>query len=170
VFYALSEYIGEAALNRALHDYIAEVGFQEPPFTVSHDLYKHLKAATPERYAYLLEDMFEKITLYDNRALAAKVSERDDGKFELTLELQVRKLYADGSGTETEAETLDDWIEVGAYAKDSDEPLYLELHRFDGSSDSVTIVLDERPSKAGIDPRHLLIDRAPRDNTRSVDD
>ena len=171
VLYALAEYIGEDAVNKALRDYIAEVGFQQPPFTISYDLYAHLKKATPERYQYLLSDMFEKITLYDNRALSATVRERDDGKFELTLGVQVRKLYADGKGVETEAETLDDWIEVGAYAdEDASEPLYLELHRFDGSQDELTIVLDERPAKAGIDPRNLLIDRSPRDNTRAVED
>jgi ABC-2 type transport system permease protein len=170
IFFALAEYIGEEALNKALRDYIAEVGFQKPPFTTSYELYEHLKAATPERYQYLLADMFEKITLYDNRALSATVTERDDGKFELKLELQVRKLYADGKGVETEAETLDDWIEVGAYAdKDAEQPIYLELHHFDGSSGELTIVLDERPLEAGIDPRNLLIDRAPRDNLHTVD-
>ncbi|HVI00736.1 MAG TPA: hypothetical protein VM869_18590, partial [Enhygromyxa sp.] len=169
IFFALAEYIGEDALNQALRDYIKEVGFQQPPFTISHELYEHLKAATPERFQYLLADMFEAITLYDNRALSATVSERD-GKFELTLSLQVRKLYADGKGVETEAERLDDWIEVGAYAdEDAEQPIYLELHRFDGSSDELTIVLDEKPVKAGIDPRNLLIDRAPRDNLRTVD-
>src|SRR5690606_39700502 len=35
VFYALKEYIGEAALNQALRDYIKQVGFQEPPYTIS---------------------------------------------------------------------------------------------------------------------------------------
>ena len=168
VLFALAQYIGEDALNGALRDYIAEVGFQEPPYTVAHDLYAHLQAATPARYQYLLADMFERITLYDNRALAATVRERDDGRFDLTLEVQVRKLYADGKGVETEAETLDDWIEVGAYGE-GDAPLYLELHRFDETADTLTILLDERPRRAGIDPRNLLIDRAPRDNTRAVE-
>jgi ABC-2 type transport system permease protein len=177
VFYALQEYIGEAALNRALRDYIAQVGFQEPPYTISLELYEHLKRATPDKYRYLLEDMFEKITLYDNRALTATVHERDDGKFELTLELQVRKLYADGKGAETPAETLADWVEVGAYVEReddegemNDEPIYLELHQFTDEETSVTIVLDERPVRAGVDPRHLLIDREPDDNTRKVED
>ncbi|NJK33434.1 MAG: M1 family metallopeptidase [Deltaproteobacteria bacterium] len=176
VFFALKEYIGEAALNEALRDYIAEVAFQEPPYTISTELYEHLKRATPERFQYLLADMFEKITLYDNRTISATVRERDDGKFELTLELQARKLYADGKGNETEAEQLDDWIEVGAYVEREvegekvEEPIYLELHRFDGSESTVTLVLDERPLEAGIDPRNLLIDRAPRDNRRKVED
>jgi aminopeptidase N len=175
VFYALAEYIGEDALNQALSDYIAEVGFQDPPYTVSHDLYEHLKRATPDRYRYLLEDMFERITLYDNRALSATLRERDDGKFDVDLELQISKLYADGKGVETPAETFDDWIEVGVYVERErdgetiDEPLYLELHRFDGSETELTFTVDERPTKAGIDPRNLLIDRAPRDNTRSVE-
>ncbi|MFO7565482.1 MAG: M1 family aminopeptidase [Enhygromyxa sp.] len=170
VFYALAEYIGEDALNSALRDYIAEVGFQEPPFTISYELYEHLKQATPDRYRYLLEDMFEKITLYDNRALSATVREREDGKFELSLAVQVRKLYADGKGVETEAEALADWVEVGAYAdEDAEQPLYLELHRFDRSEEELTLVLDERPVRAGIDPRNLLIDRAPRDNVRAVE-
>ncbi len=179
VFFALQEYIGEAALNRALRDYIAQVGFQPPPYTTSLELYEHLRRATPAKYQYLLEDMFEKITLYDNRALSASVRERDDGKFELTLELQVRKLYADGKGVESEAEALADWIEVGAYVERDDpehegetreEPIYLELHHFDRNDASVTLVLDERPLRAGVDPRKLLIDRSPRDNSCDVED
>jgi ABC-2 type transport system permease protein len=177
VFYALQEYIGEAALNRALRDYIAQVGFQEPPYTISLELYEHLKRATPDKYKYLLADMFEKITLYDNRALTATVRERDDGKFELTLELQVRKLYADGKGEETPADKLADWIEVGAYVEReddegemNDEPIYLKQHQFTEEQTSVTIVLGERPARAGVDPRHLLIDREPDDNTREVED
>ncbi|NVB36330.1 hypothetical protein G6O69_00710 [Pseudenhygromyxa sp. WMMC2535] len=174
VFYALEEYIGEDALNQALSDYIAEVGFQEPPFTVSYELYEHLKRATPDKYRYLLEDMFEKITLHDNRTLEAEVSARDDGKFELRLKLQVRKLYADGKGVETEAEQLDDWIEVGAFV--DDEPIYLELHRFSSAEldedDTIelTLTLDERPTEVGIDPRHLLIDRQPDDNRKTIAD
>src|SRR5690606_37817488 len=50
VLYALAEYIGEDRVNQALRDYIAEVGFQRPPFTVSYDLYEHLKKVTPDQY------------------------------------------------------------------------------------------------------------------------
>jgi ABC-type transport system involved in multi-copper enzyme maturation permease subunit len=176
VFFALREYIGEAALNAALRDYVAEVAFQQPPYTISLELYEHLKRATPDEYQYLLADMFERITLYDNRTRAATVSERDDGKFELTLDLQIDKLYADGKGEETPAEQLADWIEVGAYVEREGEdgktietPIYLERHRFDAREQTLTLVLDERPLRAGIDPRHLLIDRRPRDNVRDVE-
>ena len=104
-------------VDHGQRDYVAEVAFQQPPYTISLELYEHLKRATPDEYQYLLADMFERITLYDNRTLAAKVSERDDGKFELTLDLQIDKRYADGKGEETPAEQLADWIEVGAYVE-----------------------------------------------------
>jgi len=166
VFYALKEYIGEEPLNEALRTFLSEVAFQEPPFTVSTDLYVHLQKATPARLQYLLEDMFEKITLYDNRALSAKARHRDDGKFELSLEVQVKKAYADGKGVETETPVAGEWIEVGAYV--DERPIYLELHRFDGNA-TVELVLDEAPTKAGIDPRNLLIDRGPDDNRKAVE-
>ncbi len=177
VFYALKEYIGEEALNGALRRYVKEVAFQEPPYTVSTDLYEHLQAAAPRDFQYLLRDMFEKITLYDNRATAAVVAERPDGTYEVTMKIQVQKLYADGKGVETKAEALEDWIEVGAYVEREDEdgetrdvPLLLERRRFDGSETQVTLVTDERPDFVGIDPRNLLIDRDPDDNRRSVED
>jgi len=173
IFYALSEYIGEDALNAALSDYVDEVGFQQPPYTISTELYAHLEQATPAKYRGMLADMFERITLFDNRATEATVVERDDGKFEVTLTVQVKKFYADGAGVETEVETLDDWIEVGAYREagaegEADTPIDLELRHFDGSETELTIVVDEKPDKVGIDPRNLLIDRAPRDNKTKV--
>ena len=51
-----------------------------------------------------------------------------------------------------------------------EEPIYLELHHFDRNDASVTLVLDERPLRAGVDPRKLLIDRSPRDNSCDVED
>ena len=38
-------------------DYIAEVGFQDPPYTISTELYAHLQRATPERYQGMLADI-----------------------------------------------------------------------------------------------------------------
>ena len=175
IFYALKEYMGEEALNQALRDYVAEVAFQEPPYTVSTDLYAHLQRAAPPELQYLLEDMFEKITLYDNRAKEATYRELGDGRYEVTLEYQVQKLYADGQGVETQAESLNDLVEIGVFVEREEDgetrdiPLYLEKHRLDGSETSVTVIVDEEPDRAGIDPRHLLIDRDPDDNSRPVE-
>ena len=177
VMYSLAKYIGEDALNGALRAYVKEVAFQDAPFTVSTDLYAHLQAVTPDKYQYLLEDMFHKITLYDNRAKEVSVDKRDDGKFAVTLKLQANKLYADGKGVETAVETMADWIEVGVYvereAEDGttyDDPLYLEPHQFAAGETEITVLVDEWPDSGGIDPRNLLIDREPDDNRKSVEE
>ncbi len=170
--YALRDYIGEEAVNAALRAYIDEVAFQEPPYTNSLELLSHLREATPERYRYLIEDLFETITLYDNRVEEATVEETGDGRYRVRLAIDSRKLRADGKGVETEIPHAD-WIEVGVYGEETDDavderPLYLEKHRLASGNSEIEIVVDEKPARAGIDPRHLLIDREPGDNVKPV--
>ncbi len=168
--YALRDYIGEERLNAALGDYVERVRFKGPPYPSSPEFVSVLREATPEEYRYLVEDMFEHITLYDNRCEEARYEETDDGRYRVTLSLKSRKVRADGDGVETEVEH-NDWIEVGLFGeeRDGDEPtLYLEKHRLESGTTEVELVVDERPVRAGIDPRHLLVDRVPRDNVRKV--
>lgn len=166
VMYALREYIGEEALNRALAKYIKAVGFQRPPFTNSIEFVDFIRAETPEKYAYLIEDLFETITLYDNRMLSAKATE-NGGKWDVELEVMSKKYRASESGEETEAE-LDDWIEIGLL-DDEGEFLYREKHQLSDEKTTLTVTVDAKPAKAGIDPIVMLVDRNPDDNVRSVE-
>jgi ABC-2 type transport system permease protein len=170
VMYQLREYLGEDVVNGALAAYIRKVGFQEPPYTRSTELVAELRAVTPEKYAYLIEDLFETITIYDNRTTQVELVERDDGKFDVTMHLQTRKYRADERGAETKIE-LDDWIPIGVLGEDEDGEritLYEELHRLSGDSSTITVTVDARPTRAGVDPRVLLIDRNPEDNLARV--
>jgi hypothetical protein len=66
---------------------------------------------------------------------------------------------------------LDDWIDVGVFGPEAgdDEPvLYLQKHHVTSSPLRLTLVLDARPVRAGIDPYNKLIDRTPGDNVRRV--
>src|SRR5207247_9124629 len=69
--YALQYAIGEANVNRALAAYIRKVAYQEPPYTTSRELLAELRAVTPADYQYLITDLFETITLFENRAVSA---------------------------------------------------------------------------------------------------
>ncbi|MCR9162491.1 MAG: M1 family aminopeptidase [Nannocystaceae bacterium] len=166
VMYALREYIGEEALNRALSKYIEAVGFQRPPFTNSIEFVEFIRAETPPKYAYLIEDLFETITLYDNRMLSAKATE-SGGKWDVELEVMSKKFRASESGEETEVE-LDDWIELGLL-DDEGEFLYREKHRLSDEKTTLTVTVDAKPAKAGIDPIVMLVDRNPDDNVKSVE-
>jgi ABC-2 type transport system permease protein len=130
-----------------------------------------LRSATPEEYEYLIGDMFETITLYDNRIEKAVSVPTEDGRYRVTLSLLSKKMRSDGKGVETEVPE-DDWIEIGVYGEkgDADEApfIYLEKRRVASGASEIELILDKRPVRAGIDPRHLLIDRVPGDNVKRL--
>jgi len=127
----------------------------------------------PGPYQYLIEDMFETITLYDNRMENAVVTRMDDGRYKLELTYQSHKLRADGRGSETEIDHVD-WIEIGVYGEaevneiTAEKTLYRKKHRLASGAGDIEIIVDERPVLAGIDPRNILIDRFPDDNIKKV--
>ena len=167
VMYALQDYLGEDTVNRALSTYLQKVAYQQPPFTNSPELIAELRAVTPEPMRYLIHDFFERITLYENRALKATYSERPDGKFEVKVTARARKVEANGTGTESEL-PLDDVIDVGVLDAEG-LPLFLEKRRVNQAEVEFTAVVDKLPAKAGLDPLHKLIDRIPDDNTVTVE-
>ncbi|HZX42574.1 MAG TPA: M1 family aminopeptidase, partial [Myxococcaceae bacterium] len=112
VMYGLQDLIGEDAVNQALRELVQEYGDRGPPYPTSRALLAALRRHTPERFQYYLTDQFEQITLYENRAVSAKASKRDDGKYEVTLELETRKVQADALGAEHEV-PVHDWLPVG---------------------------------------------------------
>ncbi len=174
VLYALRDYIGEEKLNRALSDYLAEKAFQGPPWTVSLDLLDHLEAVTPDSLRYVLEDMFETITLFENRMVEAHGSPEGDGRYVVTLEADAKKVRADGHGVETPV-PIDDWIDIGVFAdtvtaagKKEERVLYLKKHHITGDPVKITVTVDAKPARAGIDPYNKLIDRNSDDNVIKV--
>lgn len=174
VFYRLRDEIGEENLNRALANFIRDKAFQHAPFTTTREFMEYVRAETPpEKYA-LLDELFAKIIFYDNRVTAVKSKQRPDGKFDVEIDFDAAKREADGKGKETPI-PIDDWIDVGVFARASGESeekekvLYLQKHRVTADTKSFTVVVDEKPYEAGIDPYNKLIDRIPDDNRKTVE-
>jgi hypothetical protein len=166
VFYALRDYIGEAPLNRALSRYVRDFAFRGPPYSSSRDLLDYLRRETPPELAYVLEDMFETLTLHANRAVSASATPRGDGSWLVSLAVEARKLRADGEGTETQV-PIDDWIDIGVFDEEG-APLFLEKRRVSEPRMQFELSVPGEPAQAGIDPYHKLIDREPDDNVLSV--
>ena len=172
VMYYLKEMIGEEPINRALRKLIQKFAYAGPPYPTSHDLVDALTEETPADMRYLIKDMFEDITLFSNRTLTASAVKRADGRFDVTVEVESRKYKADAKGNETETK-LDDWIEIGAFAKPEKgkkygATLHRERVRLAGNKRTFKFVTAEYPEQAGIDPFHLLVDRVPDDNVKKL--
>jgi len=164
--YALQDYIGEDAVNRALASFLRKWAFRGPPYPTSRDLLAEFRAVTPPQYQYLIADLFETITLYENRAVSATWRREPGGRYEVKLTVEAKKLRADPSGAQREV-PMDDWIDIGVLGKD-DAPLYLRKHRITAGRTTLTLEVDEPPLRAGIDPIVKLVDRRPDDNTVAV--
>ncbi|HYF03579.1 MAG TPA: M1 family aminopeptidase [Patescibacteria group bacterium] len=167
ILYALRDYIGEEQLNGALRNYISSVKFQQPPYTNSTEFLSYLRAATPDTLQYLISDMFEKITLFDNKVTAATFKKLPDGKYAVDLTIEAQKLYADSLGREADA-AINDWIDIGIFGEGKKKELYLSKHKIDSKAKNIRVVVNEKPVKVGIDPYHKLIDRKPDDNVKAV--
>ena len=194
VFYALSDYIGEEKLNGALQRYVEKVKFQEPPYTTSIEMVDYIKEVVPDSLQYVVKDMFETITLYRNRVTDSKVTELDNGKFQVDIEFEVSKYRNDEKGKRYYGEKvgdtltyktekmrkpilsvpLEDYIDIGIfYEEDIDgekkeKELYLKKHKITQIQNKVTIIVDKRPSEVGIDPYNKLIDTQSDDNRRKL--
>ncbi|MCP3960225.1 MAG: ABC transporter permease [bacterium] len=173
VMYALRDTIGEEALNRALAAYTEAVAFQQPPYTNSLELFDFLKRECSPEQGTLLADLFENITLFENRVEEASYAERADGKYAVTVVAKARKVRADGQGVETEI-PIDDWIDVGVFGErrkngESEETvLFLEKRRITEANVTFELVVEDKPVRAGIDPYNKLVDRNSDDNVKKV--
>ena len=128
-----------------------------------------LRAQTPADLQYYITDAFENIVLYDNKAVSATVTPTADHKYKVVLNVQVRKLQADGSGIETPM-PLHDFIDIGVFngRKDEEKPLYLKKVWLTQPTQTFEIIVDQPPTRAGIDPFNKLIDRDSDDNWMAV--
>jgi hypothetical protein len=173
VMYYLKEMIGEDAVNRALRRVLERYRYAQPPYPTAHALVDALREETPPEYHYLIADLFENITLFSNRTYSAKAAKQNDGSYQVTIEIDSRKLRSDDQGNETEA-PVDDWIEIGAVAKAGKNHrygklLHRERVRVKSGRQTFTFNVKEAPYEAGIDPRRMLVDRIPSDNLKKVD-
>lgn len=169
VFYALKDYIGEAALNRACSAFLKDYAFKDGPYPVSYDFLRYIRKETPDSLQQTVTDLFENITLFNNKTTTAEVKQSGN-KYIVNLKVDCEKFYADSIGHEKKA-TLKDWVDIGVYAKDKkgeDSLIYLEKKFFNKASQNFTLTVPVKPSKAGIDPLHKLIDRDANDNVKEL--
>ncbi|MBB6095089.1 ABC-type transport system involved in multi-copper enzyme maturation permease subunit [Povalibacter uvarum] len=175
IFYRLRDEIGEENLNRALANFLRDKSFEQPPFTTTNELLDYIRAETPPGKHELLDELFAKIILYDNKVTDAKVTKLADGKYEVTMDVATVKREADGAGRETDL-PVDDWMDVGVFARkegdkeENERVLFLEKQHITADTKRIKVVVDEEPYEVGIDPYNKLIDRIPDDNRKAISD
>jgi hypothetical protein len=170
--YALNQYIGEEQVTFALRRMLEKHSSGEPPLPTSLDLYRELQAVTPDSHQYLLRDLFETNTFWELKTERATTEQIKAGTWQVTLDVEARKVAVDEKGVETEM-PMDDWVEIGVFAplaegEEVGEPLYLQMHRLSSGKQTIKVTVETKPERAGIDPRYLLIDVKTDNNVRKM--
>ena len=170
--YTLADYIGEDKVNLALHNFLMQYRYanandsQSGPYPDTRQFVDALRAQTPPELQYYITDAFENIVLYDNKAVSATVTP--------TAGPQIQS-HADRAGPQAPVRRQRQRIAHAAPRPDR----HRRLHRQEGRrkaalsarrsgspqpTQTFEIVVDQPPTRAGIDPYNKLIDRDSDDN------
>ncbi|WP_116108735.1 hypothetical protein [Lewinella sp. IMCC34191] len=154
--YTLGEYSEADSIDTALRRLLARHRQPEAPLATTLDLYAELEDVLPDTLHPLLHDLFVENTFWEFDTREATARRLNDDRWEVSLEVDARKVVADTAGVESEV-PLDDWVYVGAVGQRAgEEPLYYRRHRIRSGEQTITFTLDDRPRGAGLDPYHLL--------------
>ena len=177
--YALQDYIGEANVNRALHTFRDKWNLDQLQkngrYPTSADLITAFRAVTPDSLQSVVTDLFETITLFENKT--DKVTMKPVGKagprkaFDVSVTVSAAKFRADSLGNETPTK-LNDLIYIGVYGdgkKGQDKLLFYQKYRLTKPKQTITVRVSEKPTRAGIDPLNVLVDRNSGDNVKVVE-
>jgi aminopeptidase N len=174
--YAFQDYVSEDSVNVALRRFIKDWnGFggelQTDRYATTEDLLTYFKEVTPDSLQYIIADLFETITLYENRTTEVSYEAISADQYRVGLTVEAIKLRTDSLGVESSI-PINDWIDIGVYAAGEDgedQLIYLEKHQVKNQTTTLEIYVDQKPTKAGIDPKYKLIDRNSEDNVKVIE-
>jgi ABC-2 type transport system permease protein len=159
--HALNKYLGEDSMNHAVKRFIEKYAFKGPPYPTTLDLIASIRQSTPDSLQYFITDVFDKITIYDNKIENAKRNKTDKG-YVVDVTINMNKTYADSTGKELKA-AGSNYVEIGIY-KDRKTLISLNKYKLVPGKNALHLPVLDKPYKVVVDPRLLLIDKNLDDN------
>jgi aminopeptidase N len=173
--YLLKEEVGAEVVNRTLRRLLGEFAFKGAPYANSNDFLRILREEAGPAHETLIADLFERITLYDVTLESAKSRQLANGRWETTLSVSAKKMYADGQGKETQT-TLNETFEVGLFSAEPGKSgftrqsvLAFERRTLRDGRQQIVLQSASKPAFAGVDPYNKRIDRETDDNVQSIE-
>ena len=164
--YALRDLLGEKTLNNAISAYLEKNRFQGPPYTNSIEFVDAIRNKTPDSLKYLVTDLFERITLYENYVKSLSYERMKDGSYRVALTVGSAKFYSDSLGNQKRVE-MKDYMDIGIFGEGKvgeGKELVMQRVKMDAPEKRFEFIVKEKPVKAGLDPYLKLIDRTPDNN------
>jgi hypothetical protein len=163
-FHTLESFVGEKVINTALAKFLQQYAYQGPPYVTTREFARYLKEAVPAEYHSLITDLFETITLYDNKIGSVKASKLPNGQYSVVVEVQAKKVRLESNGVET-PQPLHDWIDIEVTGKD-DRGLYFQRQPLTNEHSRYEFEVAAPPKQVTIDPYTKLLNKHPDGNSK----
>ena len=174
-FWGLRNLMEPGEMNLALKGFVEEYGSKGAPFPTTAELVDTLRAAAPEDLQQFITDSWDNITLWETSFEDdINLITNEAGGYTVTATVNLAKKYADpDTGEESDADTLNEYIEVGFYEEDpsnswEETPILLKRLRLNKTQTEVSFDMDKKPGYIVVDPRALLIEREYKDNVKAI--
>jgi ABC-2 type transport system permease protein len=182
--YRLKDQVGEDVVNRALRRLLHDFGMKAAPYPTTLDFLKILREEVGPDAAkqQVITDLFERIALFDLKAQSVSVRSLPNGKFDVAVTVlagstpgSTGKEYDDGHGNVIARPPLNENVEIGLFASEPDnfgfeakDVITMRRIQLHSGLQTFHLMVDRKPSFAGVDPYHTLIDRNTADNVVAV--
>ena len=173
VMNATSRLLGEDVLNQALKEFLQQTKYTANPYTDSEEFMKVLDPFVPDSLKILIDDLFNKIVIFEHKIEKVSSETLEDGRFKITLDFTTEKRYYDEKG-HPEIKDYSQWIEIGlindSYSKGKKIKNVYQVDKVfvQQRNNSVEIISDKKPSEIIIDPYFLTLDLIPYNNFEKV--
>ena len=173
VMYTLQDYIGEAKVNQALHGFLQAHAYETAPYSTAPMLVQAFRQVTPDSLQYLVTDLFDRISLYENRITDASTKKLPNGRYQVNLTVQSKKLVADSLGTERQVPE-NDYLPVAVFPAQPDDqkklvsPLLLTKTRLHAGTNELSFTVPQKPARVAVDPYNEIVDRMLDDNSQKL--
>ncbi|MBE2216965.1 MAG: hypothetical protein IAE90_02100 [Ignavibacteria bacterium] len=177
VFYSIAEFIGEENLNCVLGNFLRESVSQKNRYPATVDLVRFIDQATPDSLKYLITDMFQTVTFYENKIGVIKKTPLPGGKYKVDVDLTIskyrindkrEKTFSDDSGKSISFDPgnggsainslpLNDYFEI-AILDSRKNTLYRGKIKVSSIYNNISIIVASNPESVLIDPDELMIE------------
>jgi ABC-2 type transport system permease protein len=163
----IEDQIGQEALLTALRNFLAKYRYQAAPYATVLDLQDAILAqAHNAADQATIRDLFAQVLSYQVGITDAVFTPRADGKYHIRLTIEAQKLKSSGLGQQ-QAMALNLPVTVQLTNAD-DQPIETIRPTLSQAETTLTLVTDELPKAAAVDPDYKLPSAYVQDNVKRL--
>ncbi|NEQ98046.1 MAG: peptidase [Cyanothece sp. SIO2G6] len=162
----IEELIGQDNLLTALRTFLDTYRYQSPPYATVLDLQNAILEQTQERDRAIVAELFNQVITYQVGLTDAIATPLPDGTFQVELQVDAQKIYTYALGQQ-ESTALDSPLSIAVENADG-AIIYHQKHLLQGQYETITLMTNQLPAIATVDPYYSLPSSFLTDNRRPI--